>query len=228
MNIKETIPYKGIRKVVGQRMVESFSNPHHYQMVSVDMSKTMAKRKELIAAGEKHSLNDFVVLAAAKALAKQPIMNSAMGEKEITVFEDVNIAVVAATDKGLLAPVLRNADKKDLNQISAELSELYEKAREGKLMPDDYAGSTFTISNVGMLKNELFMPIMFPNQAAILGVSAIIKKPVVIEQDGEDVIVVRPVMNITTAADHRIVDGVPLAAFNQDIKYFLENPDELV
>ncbi|MBQ4061555.1 MAG: 2-oxo acid dehydrogenase subunit E2 [Christensenellaceae bacterium] len=229
MNIRESIPYKGIRKIIGERMVKSFANPHHYQNVSIDMSKTIAKRKEINSKGEvKLSINDFVVRATALALAKTPIMNSAMGEKEINVFEDINLSVIVAMDKGLMAPVLKNADKKDIYQISRELNELYEKARAGKLMPDDYADSTFTISNVGMLKNELFMPIMFPNQAAILGVSAIIKKPVVIEENGEDVIAVRPMMNITTAADHRIVDGVPLAAFNCDIKEMLENPDMLV
>lgn len=229
MKIKEIIPYKGIRKIIGQRMVTSFANPHHYQNVSIDMSATMAKRAELNAqGGKKLSINDFVVRATALALAKTPIMNAAMGEKEITVFDEINLSVIVAMDKGLMAPVLRNADQKDLYTISAELSELYEKARAGKLMPDDTAGSTFSISNVGMLKNELFMPIMFPNQAAILGVSAIIKKPVVIEEDGEDKIVIRPMMNITTAADHRIVDGVPLAAFNCDVKEMLENPELLL
>lgn len=229
MNIRETIPYKGIRKIIGQRMVTSFANPHHYQNVSIDMSATMALRKELNAkGGQKLSINDFVVRATALALAKTPIMNAAMGEKEINVYEDINLSVIVAMDKGLMAPVLKNADKKDLYTISAELNTLYEKARLGKLSPDDASGSTFTISNVGMLKNELFMPIMFPNQAAILGVSAIIKKPVVIEENGEDKIVIRPMMNITTAADHRIVDGVPLAAFNCDVKDFLENPKTLL
>ena len=229
MNIRESIPYKGIRKIIGERMVKSFANPHHYQNVSIDMAACIAKRKEINAKGEvKLSLNDFVVRATAIALSRTPIMNSAMGEKEITVFDDINIAVIVAMDKGLMAPVLKNADKKDIYTISAELSALYEKARLGKLMPDDYSDSTFTISNVGMLKNELFMPIMFPNQAAILGVSAAIKKPVVIEEDGEDKIVVRPIMNITTAADHRIVDGVPLAAFNCDVKDLLEHPEQLV
>jgi len=229
MNIRETIPYKGIRKIIGERMVKSFANPHHYQNVSIDMSKTIAKRKELNEKGDiKLSLNDFVVRAAAIALSKTPIMNSAMGEKEITVFEDINLGVVVAMDKGLMAPVLKNADKKDIYTISAELKELYEKARIGRLTPDDSSGSTFTISNVGMLKNELFMPIMFPNQAAILGVSAVIKKPVVIEENGEDKIVIRPMMNITTAADHRIVDGVPLATFNCDMKDLLENPEKLL
>jgi len=229
MNIKETIPYKGIRKIIGQRMVTSFANPHHYQNVSIDMSACMALRKELNAkGGQKLSINDFVVRATALALANTPIMNSAMGEKEVTVFEDINLSVIVAMDKGLMAPVLKNADKKDLYTISAELSALYDKARIGKLAPEDVSDSTFSISNVGMLKNELFMPIMFPNQAAILGVSAIIKKPVVIEEDGEDKIVIRPMMNITTAADHRIVDGVPLATFNCDIKDFLENPEKLL
>ncbi len=230
MNIRETIPYKGIRKVVGERMVMGFANPHHYQLVSIDMSAVMAKRKELNADATHHklSINDFVVRAAALALKKTPIMNAGMGEKVINVYEDINIGVVAATDKGLLAPVLKNADQKSVFEISEELAVLYEKARTGKLMPDDYADSTFTISNVGMLKNETFMPIMFPNQAAILGVSAIIKKPVVIEEDGEDKIVIRPMMHITTSADHRIVDGVPLAAFNCDVKDLLENPESLL
>lgn len=229
MNIKETIPYKGIRKIIGQRMVTSFANPHHYQNVSIDMSACMALRKELNAkGGQKLSINDFVVRATALALAKTPIMNSGMGEKEVNVYEDINLSVIVAMDKGLMAPVLKNADKKDLYTISAELNALYDKARVGKLAPEDVSDSTFSISNVGMLKNELFMPIMFPNQAAILGVSAIIKKPVVIEEDGEDKIVIRPMMNITTAADHRIVDGVPLAAFNCDVKDLLENPEQLL
>ena len=229
MNIKEVIPYKGVRKVIGQRMVTSFANPHHYQNVVIDMSKTMKLRKEINEKGDvKLSINDFVVKACAMAIERTPIMNSSLVEKEIQVYENINIGVIVAMDKGLMAPVLKDAQNKDIYTISSELNALYERARAGRLTAEDNSDSTFSISNVGMMDNNMFMPIMFPGQAAILGVSSIMKKPVVVEENGEDKIAIRPMMNITTAADHRILDGVPLAAFNKDVKYFLENPQELI
>jgi pyruvate dehydrogenase E2 component (dihydrolipoamide acetyltransferase) len=165
------------------------------------------------------SYTDMLVKAVAKALREQPIMNATLEDERIKVFEDVNVGVAVATDKGLVVPVVHEADKKSLSDIASFLKELVEKAREGKLAKDDLTGGTFTITNLGMYGVDMFIPIINPPETAILGVGRVTQKPVVV--NGQ--IAIKPIMQLSLAYDHRIVDGAPAAKFLQRVKQILES-----
>jgi pyruvate dehydrogenase E2 component (dihydrolipoamide acetyltransferase) len=229
MEILEKISYKGIRKIIGERMAVSNTYPNTYQTLAVDMDNVIKLRHTINEEREKKlSLNDFIVKAAAIAITHTPILNSALIEKEIVVYKDINIGVIAAVDKGLVAPVIKNTEQKSLFEIAKEGKELFKKARAGRLMPDDYAGGTFSISNVGMMGVDSFIPLSFPPQAAILGISSIRRIPAAVMVKGEEKVLVRPMMNIVLGADHRISDGVPMAKFNNELKALLEDPEKLL
>ena len=229
MDILEKIPYKGIRKVIGQKMLESCSYPHTHDTVEVDMSAVILLRTKINKQGEhKLTFNDFVVKAVSQALQEVPIVNSSLVEKEIVVYQSINIGIITAVPGGLIAPVIKESQQKDIFEISKEAKKLSQKAKEGKLMPDDYSDGTFSISNVGMLNIDSFIPLLLPPQAALLGVANIKKRPIVVMEDGEDKIVIRPMMNSVISADHRILDGVPMAKFVNAVKRLLEDPNALL
>jgi len=142
---------------------------------------------------------------------------------QIKIFADVNVGVAVATEKGLVVPVVRNADKKEVREISLALKELVEKAREGKLAREEISGGTFTITNLGMFGVDMFTPIINPPETAILGVGRLVERPVVVDKD----IVIKPVMQLSLSFDHRVVDGVPAAQFLQRVKQVLESPESL-
>ncbi len=211
-----------MRKTIARRLGESkFSAPHFYLTVSIDMAGAIKAREAVNDSIEgKISYNDLVILAAAKALKKHPNVNAAWYGDKIRYNEHVNIGVAVAVEEGLLVPVVRYADGKSLPQINAEVKELAGKARDKKLQPHEWEGSTFTISNLGMFGIEEFTAIINPPDACILAVGAMNEVPVV--KNGE--LTVGHVMKVTMSCDHRVVDGATGAQFLQTFKKFLENP----
>jgi pyruvate dehydrogenase E2 component (dihydrolipoamide acetyltransferase) len=211
-----------MRKVIARRLKESKQQiPHFYVTVSIDMSAIQKKRAALKAAGINLSVNVFIVKAVALALKEFPVVNSETDGLSIKKKSKVNIGMAVSVDNGLVVPVLRNADKMALDEIQAESAEFADKARAGKLTPDDMKGGTFTISNMGMLGVENFAAIINPGESAILAVASSVPTPVV--RDGQ--IVVRDIMKVTLSADHRAVDGAEGAKFLNAVRQKLESAE---
>ena len=226
IEVSQAIPYRGIRKSIGKRMEISGAYPMTYQGMYVDVTELLAYRKQVNAKkGVSLTVNDFIVKAVSLALQRTPIMNSAFNEdmSQILVYSNYNISVMTASDKGLVAPVIKESEKKSIYQISEEMKALVEKANAGKLMPEDYAGGTF-----GKLNSFDSVPLPQPPQPAIMAACTAKKMAVVVEgENGEDVIVPRVMMKLVIGGDHRILDGVPLASFLNDMKKLLEDPHSL-
>ena len=205
--------------------------PMTYQGMYVDVTELLAYRKQVNAKkGVSLTVNDFIVKAVSLALQRTPIMNSAFNEdmSQILVYSNYNISVMTASDKGLVAPVIKESEKKSIYQISEEMKALVEKANAGKLMPEDYAGGTFGVTNLGKLNSFDSVPLPQPPQPAIMAACTAKKMAVVVEgENGEDVIVPRVMMKLVIGGDHRILDGVPLASFLNDMKKLLEDPHSL-
>jgi len=227
--VEKRIPYAGMRKIIGERLSTSkFTAPHIYFSASIDMSRAREIRTKFNGKNQiKLSFNDFVVLAVAKALTKNPQMNSSLIEGEIILHKIINIGVAVALEEGLIVPVIRDAEKKSLIALSREIKSLVELARNRKLGPDEYQGGTFTVSNLGMYGVEQFTAIMNPPEAGILAVGAIKRVPVVIEEEGKEKIEVRSIMKVTLSVDHRLIDGAVAAKFLNQVKNYLEFPESL-
>ena len=209
-----------MRRIIAERLTESKQTiPHFYVTVSIDMTDLMAKRKQLKEDDINLSVNVFIVKAAALTLKEFPYVNAAVQGNAIVRKSKVNVGVAVSVDNGLVVPVVKNTDRKALDEIQAEVAELAEKARTNKLGADEMKGGTFTISNMGMLNVESFGAIINPGEAAILAVASSVPTPVVI--DGE--IVVRNIMKVTLSADHRVVDGAMGAEFINAFKNKLED-----
>jgi len=228
--IEKRIPYTGIRKIIGDRLSQSkFTAPHIYFTTSVDMSEVIKLLKRFSQdTKNKISINDFLIFAVAKVLSEQPNINCSLAGEEIVYHRDIHIGIAVSVEKGLIVPVLKNANKKSLPMLSEETKNLIKLARERKLMPDDYQGGTFTVSNLGMYEIESFTAIINPPEAAILAVGEIKKIPAVIEEEGVEKIEVRSLMKMTLSADHRLIDGVTAANFLKQVKYYLEFPEQPV
>lgn len=212
-----------MRKVIGQRLQESKSFiPHFYVRQEIDASALMQMREQLKEGQVKVSVNDFVVRACALALKKHPQINCGFNSVNQTIiqFKTVDIAIAVSVEGGLITPIVRHADFKNLGELSAEIKHLALKARDGKLEPHEYKGGSFTISNLGMYGITDFLAIINPPQAAILGVSGIQEVPIV--KNG--LIVPGQRMNLSLSVDHRVIDGVAAAVFLKTIKKYLENP----
>ncbi len=228
----ESVPITQMRKTIARRLAESkFTAPHFYLTVEIDMARAVAVRTQLNAMAEaqgrpKISFNDLVTKACAVALRQHPSVNASYLEKEgeIRRHHVVNVAVAVAVDEGLLTPVIRHADQKGLAQISEETRGLAERARNRQLQPEDWEGSTFTTSNLGMFGIEEFTAIINPPNACILAIGAIRDVPVV--EDGE--IVPGKRMKVTLSCDHRVVDGATGAQFLADVVRYLEEPMNLL
>jgi pyruvate dehydrogenase E2 component (dihydrolipoamide acetyltransferase) len=226
--VKEIVPVKGIQKTVAERMTQSIRTAAHCSVtVEVDASRMIALRQEvnvkLESEGKPHiSYTDILVKALANALKDHPILNSALEGDQLKIFEDVNIGIAVEVEihgqSGLMVPVVRKADKKSLLEIAEESKAIIKRVREGKASHEDLAGGTFTITNIGMYGIETFIPIINPPETAILGVGAIIERPVFM--DGK--IQVKPVVRLTLSFDHRVVNGAPAAKFMQELKKVLE------
>tara|TARA_B100001287_G_C22684946_1_gene532756 strand:+ start:1220 stop:2491 length:1272 start_codon:yes stop_codon:yes gene_type:complete len=211
-----------MRKTIARRLADSkFTAPHFYLTLDIDMDSAIAARKAINAMeGVKVSFNDMVVKSVAHSLKKNPNVNSAWMGDVIRRNDHVHIGVAVAVEDGLLVPVIKFADTKGLMQISAEVKEFAQKAKDKKLQPSDWEGNTFTISNLGMFGIETFTAIVNPPDSCILAIGGIKQVPVV--KDGA--LVPGNIMKVTLSCDHRVVDGATGAAFLQDFKQFLENP----
>lgn len=222
------VPLNNLRKIIAQRTQQSFNQeaPHFYVTVEVDMERIYALRDQLKAEEAGNiSVNDFVVRACALALREMPQVNASFGGDHILQHGAVNVGVAAAVDDGLLVPVIHNADQLTLRQIASRSKELVQKAREGKLLPDEMGGSTFSISNMGMLDVDVFQAIINGPNAAIVAISSARRKVVVNDADELEV---RWRMNITGSFDHRVVDGAIGAQFLNLVKGYLESPTRLL
>jgi pyruvate dehydrogenase E2 component (dihydrolipoamide acetyltransferase) len=224
-------PMSQMRKTIARRMTQVWANtPFFYLTMEIDMGPAMAKRKEFnndLAAAEvdaKISVNDMIVKACALALRDYPRMNTAYAGDELATFDQVHIGVAVALDEGLITPTLRDADKKSLVAISRETRELATKARDKKLKPGEYGGSTFSISNLGMYGIDHFQAVINPPESGILACGAVQQVPVV--KDGELTVGTR--MKVTLTCDHRAVDGAIGAEFLRRIKKMLEHPTLLL
>lgn len=218
----EDVPVSQMRKVIAKRLSESkFTAPEFYLTMEINMDNAVASRAKINEiAPVKISFNDMVLKACAIALKQHPKVNSSWLGDKIRVNHHVNIGVAVAVEEGLLVPVVRFADLKSLSQIGTEVKEFAKKAKDKKLQPADWEGSTFTISNLGMFGIEEFTAIINPPDACILAVGAINQVPVV--KNGQ--IQVGNVMKVTLTCDHRVVDGATGAAFLQTLQQLLEEP----
>jgi pyruvate dehydrogenase E2 component (dihydrolipoamide acetyltransferase) len=216
------VNHSQMRKVIAKRLSESkFSAPHYYLNIELDMSETIAFRKQCNSIPDtKISFNDIIVKACAVALKNNPSVNSQWFDDKIRYNNFVNIGVAVGVEDGLIVPVLKNADKMSVADISRSVKEMAGMARDKKLTPEMMQGSTFTISNLGMFGIESFTSIINSPNSVILSVGSIVEKPVV--KDGS--IVVGNTMKLTLACDHRVVDGLTGAKFLQSLKPLIENP----
>lgn len=216
-----------IRKVISQRLQEAKTFiPHFYIEMEVDAAPLVEVRSQLKEMGLKPSVNDYVIRACALALREHPDVNSAFNTEHQTIvnYETIDIAVAVGLPEGLITPIIRHADYKNLGEIHVEMKQLIGRAKVGKLDAHEYKGGSFTISNLGMFGVKNFQAIINPPQAAILAVSGVHDVPVV--EEGQ--IVPGKRMSLCLSADHRVVDGVLGAEFLQTVKRFLENPAALL
>jgi pyruvate dehydrogenase E2 component (dihydrolipoamide acetyltransferase) len=218
------IPHSGMRKTIARRLVEAKQSiPHIYLTIDCEIDKLLALRAEVNDGREKAdrvSVNDFVVKASALSMLKVPGVNASWTEAAMLQYDTVDISIAVAIEGGLITPVVRDADKKGLAAISAEIKEMAGRARKGKLMPEEYQGGGFSISNLGMFGIREFSAIINPPQSAILAVGAGTPRPVV--KDGA--LAVATVMTCTLSCDHRVVDGALGAEFLAAFKAYIEKP----
>lgn len=221
----EDIPLTQIRKTIAKRLAQSIGPiPTFYLNIHVDMSRLMETRKRintmLEAQGEKVSINDMIIKAAAVALTQHPAVNAHWGGDFIRRHNRVHIGVAVAIEDGLITPVIRDANIKGVSQIGREVKDMAVRAREKKLMPEEYTGATFSVSNLGMFGIHEFTAVINPPEAGILAVGGIEQVPVVV--DGE--LKTEPRMTITMSCDHRTIDGATGSRFLQTLKAMLEDP----
>ena len=213
-----------MRKVIARRMTESKQQaPHFYLTVDCELDALLALRKELNDKADgayKLSINDLVIKAAAVALMKVPDANAGYSEDGIRRYKNADISVAVASDKGLITPIIRNANGKGLAAISIEMKELAQKANDGKLMPEEYQGGSFSISNLGMFGVKQFDAVINMPQGCILAVGAGEQRPVV--KDGA--LAIATVMSVTISVDHRAVDGAVGAQFLGAFKSLIQDP----
>jgi len=229
--VKSVIPLKGMRKVIAEHMHRSLSiSAQLTVMGEIDMTEMVKVRQSLVnqeeAIGARITYTDLFVFVAAKLLRDYPIVNASLIDNEIKLWENMNIGVATALEEGLIVPVVKDADKKSLVEISQTVRSLVQKAREGKLMPDDVTGGTFTITNLGALGAGYRFETVIINQpeSAILGTGAITDRAVV--RDGQ--IVIRPIMPYYFTYDHRVFTGAVAADFMMSATRLLENPGLLL
>lgn len=225
------IPLSGMRRTIAERLLASKTQiPHFYLTMEIDAGPLSRLRKEVNSAAEtsgtpKITVNDFVLLAAARAAAQHPKVNSAFAGDSVVEYSGVHLSVAISVEDGLVTPVVRDAQNLSLRGISAAVKDLATRARGKKLKPEEYAGGTLTVSNLGAYGVDSFYAIINPPQAAILAVGAIVKKPVV---DSQDRIVAGHRMSISLSGDHRVVDGAAGAEFLATLRKTLESPAALL
>lgn len=226
----EVIPLKGVRKATAQAMVSSaFTAPHITEFLDVDVTKTMALVRQLRAqdvAPEGVKITPLTVLSKAVcwAASRTPELNARLDEDQIVLQRHVNLGIAAATDRGLIVPNIKNADRLGLVGLATELGQLTSTARNGKTSPIDQTGGTITITNVGVFGVDSGTPILNPGESAIVAFGQIRKRPWVVEEE----LAVRDVTTLSVSADHRVVDGAEVSRFLADIGAALENPQSML
>jgi pyruvate dehydrogenase E2 component (dihydrolipoamide acetyltransferase) len=220
----EVVQLSNMRKVIARRMAEAKQTvPHFYLTIDLELDALLAMRSQLNAregADYKLSVNDFVIKSTALALRRVPAANAAWGGDKVYRFTDVDISVAVAIEGGLITPIIRKADQKGLSTISSEMRDLANRAREGKLKPEEFQGGGFSISNLGMYGIREFSAVINPPQACILAVGAGEKRPVV----KKDALAIATMMSCTLSVDHRTADGVVGAEFLAEFKKLIEDP----
>ncbi len=221
------IPLTAMRRTIAKRLAESTGPiPHFYVTADFDVTNLLALRLQLNEVhGAKISLNDFVIRAAALALRHHPAVNSSWGDEAISQHGEVHIGVAVSTPEGLITPVIRNADRKSVLDIATDVRALAEKAKNRKLTPNEYQGSTLTISNLGAWGIEEFTAIINPPNVAILAIGAAGAQAVV---SAERQVVIRDRMKVTMSCDHRVVDGAAGADYLKTLRQYIEQPLRLV
>jgi pyruvate dehydrogenase E2 component (dihydrolipoamide acetyltransferase) len=229
---EKKVPLTNMRRVIATRLVESKQQiPHFYLSVEVDCDALVALRMQLNGSFEKLpkpfklSFNDFVLKATAEAIRRVPAINASFTPDGVIQYANVQLAFGVAIPDGLITPIIKEAQNKNLKQIADEAKALAVKAKDGKLQPAEFMGGTFTVSNLGMFGIDSFSAIVNPPQAAILAVANIVKKPVV---NAQDQIVIGNRMNLTLSCDHRVVDGAVAATFLSTLRGLLESPAQLL
>ena len=220
------IPLNSMRKTVATRLTEAKQNiPHFYLRKEIKIDELLQVRSRLNAhlaeRNNKLSINDFIIKSCALALQSVPMANAVWAEDKILQLKPSDIAVAVSVEDGLFTPIIRDADKKSLSNLSKEMKELAEKARSKKLMPSEYQGGSFSISNLGMFGVDDFDAVINPPHGAILAVGRVLKKPIV---NYDDTISVSNVMSLTLSVDHRVIDGALGAELLQSIAKYLEDP----
>ncbi len=225
--VKYVIPLRGMRRAIAERLHQSLTDGAQLTaMGEIDVSKLIELRKEFVAreaaVGVRVTYNDIFVFVLAKVLREKPVVNSSIIGDEIKVWDDINIGVAVAIDEGLIVPVIKNADRKSISEISRISKELGQAAREGRLTPDQISGGTFTITNLGAAGAgwRFETSIINPPESAIFGIGGITDR--VVARDGE--IVIRPIMTYGFTYDHRVIDGAVAVQFMARVIELLENP----
>jgi 2-oxoglutarate dehydrogenase E2 component (dihydrolipoamide succinyltransferase) len=219
----QVVPWTPIRKKIAEHMVRSKStSPHVHIFAEVDLHKGAAWRAKAKKEGVSLTYLPFVIQAAAKALRENPIMNATVAGETTVLKKDIHIAVAVDTERGLMVPVLRHADRMSLKEIAAATDDFGARAKAGKISPDELTGGTFSVTNPGPKGNLFGTPIINQPQVGILRLGQVVKRPVVVEADGEDAIVIRPMMYLCAAYDHRVIDGVAGNGFLYRVREILE------
>jgi 2-oxoglutarate dehydrogenase dihydrolipoamide succinyltransferase (E2 component) len=222
----QVVPWTPIRKKIAEHMVRSKqTSPHVHIFAEVDMHRVALLRAKAKKEGLNLTYLPYVLHAAAKALREHPAMNATVAGESTVLKKDIHIAVAVDTEKGLLVPVLRNADRLSLKEISAAMDDFGARAKSGKISPDELSGGTFSITNPGIKGNLFGTPIINQPQVGILRLGQVVKRPVVIDVEGEDSIVIRPMMYLCCAYDHRVIDGVAGNGFLYRVREILEAGD---
>ncbi|RJP19406.1 MAG: 2-oxo acid dehydrogenase subunit E2 [Deltaproteobacteria bacterium] len=222
----QVVPWTPIRKRIAAHMVASKqTSPHVHIFAEVDMHLAVAHRAKLKGEGVTLTYLPYVILAAARALREFPIVNAVVSGESTILKNEIHISVAVDTEKGLLVPVLRHADRKSLKEIAAEVDGFGARAKAGKITPDELSGGTFSITNPGAKGNLFGTPIINQPQVGILRMGQLVKRPVVVTAEGEDSIVIRPTMYLCMAYDHRIIDGVAGNSFLFRVREILEAGD---
>jgi pyruvate dehydrogenase E2 component (dihydrolipoamide acetyltransferase) len=230
----ELIPWTPMRKIISENMVQSKREvPHVVMTAEVDMTKVVSLRKDLISlveeeTNERLSYLEIITKATTRVLKKYPIFNSRSSEEGIYQYKHVNMGIAVALEDGLIVPVVKNADKKGLAELTTDIKELTRKARNSQLTKDEMTGATFTISSLGKSKVKHFTPIINYPEAAILGVGGMYEKQEIITDNGEIKVINKPVVELSLSFDHRVVDGAPASNFLSDLVTILEEPMSLL
>lgn len=219
-------PLSQMRKTIAKRLLEAKQTvPHFYLTIDCSLEQLSLLREQinikLAAQNIKISVNDLLTKATAMAIAQVPKINASYSDEGILYYNNIDISIAVAIAEGLITPILKNADQKNLQQISSEIKKLAEKAKEGALKPEEFVGGGFTITNLGMYGIKTFNAIINPPQSAILAIGAAEQRPYV-TKDGQ--LKVQPMLTLSLSCDHRVVDGALAAQFLQQLKQLIETP----